>query len=90
VRATFAGGAIETFPGGAPTSSVEPVGWLGDRLVVLEHSGPDPASAGTLWAWSSGSATPQLVATGAERAAVRIPRGGYLELPTDITQQAVG
>ena len=68
---------------------MEPVGWLsGERLVVLQRDRGDHSGSGTLWVWTSGSATQ--LADGVERAAVRVIRGDYDELPTEIAQQAPG
>ena len=88
VRAIFSGGELVTMSGAEATTALEPVGWWGDRLVVLEHENGS-TGAGTLWSWS-GSDEPVQLATGVERAATRVERGPFLELPTEITQQAVG
>lgn len=88
VRAIFAGGELVTMSGAEATTALEPVGWWGDRLVVLEHENGS-TGAGTLWSWS-GSEGPVQLAAGVERAATRVERGPFLELPTEITQQAVG
>jgi hypothetical protein len=89
VRASFANGLAESYPPSVPGVGAEPVGWLGRELIVLERPAADPTEPGTLWAWSGGASVRQLIA-GVERAAVRIPRGAYVELPTEIIQQAVG